>query len=278
MAQFEQVPSLGDKHYEGDVTWEYDGEKWVKQSPVVKTENVILSDPTHPASLAAASMGLPDVPANTDTQLEANRYYMTALRAIDQGINSIFYQEEAPTPEDNELRINDLWARESDKQIHIFDGLNWKEVRARPKVYDSEVTPDPSIASAGDLYFDTSEDDGTLYILYNGQWVPAAPPVSTQGIEDNVELLNQAVQGLQSTASSHTLQIADAQSIQYGLAQLTGQTSTDVGALKESQSEQDTQIEALETSQGEQDTKLDLLQVQIDQLAPTLSVVRMRRW
>jgi hypothetical protein len=42
MAQFDQSPSTGDKHYEGDVEWIYDGVKWVKQSPTLKTADIEL--------------------------------------------------------------------------------------------------------------------------------------------------------------------------------------------------------------------------------------------
>ena len=158
--------------------------------------------------------------------------------------NNIFYQEDAPTMENVNLGVGDLWIKESDKQVYIFDGISWKEVRARPKVYT--VGEPPTDASEGELYFDAGEEELTLYIRYNNDWVPAAPPVSTEGIESNLKLLNEAVQGLQATASSHTLQIADAQSTQYGLAQAAAVTAQNVQELQESQAVQDNQIIELE--------------------------------
>ena len=38
----------------------------------------------------------------------------------------------------------------------------------------------------GMLWFDTSEEDYTLYIYDGVQWVPAAPPVSLEGIEQSI--------------------------------------------------------------------------------------------
>ena len=56
--------------------------------------------------------------------------------------NNIFYQEDAPTFENVNLGVGDLWIKESDKQAYIFDGISWKEVRARPKVYTRRRAPD----------------------------------------------------------------------------------------------------------------------------------------
>ena len=105
MAQFDPNPSIDDIHTEGDVKWIYDGVKWVKQVPTIKTENILLSDPTHPASLAASSVTLPDVPADTATQLEANRYYMNALRQLDDTVQGIHVGENPPT----EFSNGTLW-------------------------------------------------------------------------------------------------------------------------------------------------------------------------
>ena len=192
-------------------------------------------------------------PFSTDGRIETNpstgiRYIYHAAKNqwidIPTTGNNIFYQEDPPTFENVNLGVGDLWIRESDKQVYIFDGISWKEVRARPKVY---TTGEPPVdASEGELYFDSGEEELTLYIRYNGDWVPAAPPVSTEGIESNLRLLNEAVQGLQATASSHTLQIADAQSTQYGLAQAAAVTAQNVQELQESQAVQDGQIIELE--------------------------------
>ena len=79
MAQFDQSPSIGDKHNEGDVEWIYDGVKWVKQSPVIKTENIELSDPSLPANLTTSPLVLPPIPADTDTHHGGVNIYIRHL-------------------------------------------------------------------------------------------------------------------------------------------------------------------------------------------------------
>jgi len=47
-----------------------------------------------------------------------------------------------------------------------------------------ESTPEPKCV--GHLWFDSSEDDYTLYLYDGNEWVPAAPPVSLEGIEQSI--------------------------------------------------------------------------------------------
>jgi len=146
MSQFDQSPSTGDKHYEGDVEWIFDGVKWVKQSPVIKTADVELSDPTHPASLTTSPRVLPPIPADTDTQLEANQYYMSCLSQLDEFV----------------------------KGIHVGDNP-------------------PAEFSNGTLWFDSTDDQLTLYMYYDpddngtGVWVPASPPTSLDGVNAAID-------------------------------------------------------------------------------------------
>ena len=168
--------------------------------------------------------------------------------------NSIFYQEDPPTFENVDLGVSDLWVRESDKQVFIFDGISWKEVRARPKVYNTDEPP--ADASEGELYFDSGEEELTLYIRYNGDWVPAAPPVSTEGIESAITSLESDVQQL--LTSTRTAAI------------LASEEELKVLDLQESQTEQDTKIEALEASQVVQDGQIIELEEEIESLAPSL--------
>ena len=92
-------------------------------------------------------------------------------------------------------------AYQSNINAWIVDALEALELNI-PVLID-EFKPTGPGTYDGMLYFDSSEDDLTLYIRYNNEWVPAAPPVSTEGIEDNIKLLNEVVQGLQATASSY---------------------------------------------------------------------------
>ena len=146
MSQFDQSPTTGDKHYEGDTVWVFDGTKWVKQSPVIKTENIELSDPTHPASLTTNPRVLPPIPDDTDTQLEANKYYMAALSQLDEFVKGIYVSDSPPAEYSN-----------------------------------------------GTLWFDSTEDQLTLYMYYDpdnngtGTWVPASPPTSLDGVNATID-------------------------------------------------------------------------------------------
>ena len=126
------------------------------------------------------------------------------------------------------------------------------------------------------LYFDSSEEDLTLYIRYNDEWVPAAPPVSTEGIESNITLLQEVTSQLQTDiattvikASEEELKVLDLQESQ--AAQDTKIEALESGqdALETSQAEQDTKIEALEASQAVQDNQIIELEEEIESLAPS---------
>ena len=202
-------------------------------------------------------------PFSTDGRIETNpttgiRYIYHAAKNqwidIPTTGNSIFYQEDTPTMENVNLGVGDLWIKESDKQVYVFNGLSWDEVRARPKVYTTGEPP--ADASEGELYFDSGEEELTLYIRYNGDWVPAAPPVSTEGLESAITSLESDVQQL--LTSTRTAAI------------LASEEELKVLNLQESQAEQDTKIEALEASQVVQDGQIIELEEEIESLAPSL--------
>lgn len=219
----------------------------------IYTNTVQLTAPTR--TLLASTTGyrvLPPAGPGKQNQQDANRWaFGEVFDHIDQAIPVHTGELPPPTmPGFIDVYDGRLWFKtlNDENRLYIYDDGEWLPCTEIPPVIFSEGPPDPADSKEGYLYFDTSEDDGTLYVFYSGQWVPAAPPVSTEGLENNVSLLNEAVQGLQATASSHTLQIADAQSTQYGLAQLAGQTADDVQGLQESQAAQDARLDALEGS------------------------------
>ena len=201
-------------------------------------------------------------PFSTDGRIETNpstgiRYIYHAAKNqwidIPTTGNNIFYQEDADNFENVNLGVGDLWIKESDKQAYIFDGISWKEVRARPKVYNTDEPP--ADASEGELYFDSGEEELTLYIRYNGDWVPAAPPVSTERPRERNYISESDVQQL--LTSTRTAAI------------LASEEELKVLNLQESQAEQDTKIEALEASQVVQDGQIIELEEEIESLAPS---------
>ena len=153
MALFPQTPTNGDPHTEGEITWIFNDGVWVKQSPIVRTDNVQLSDPSNPAAvLTAYPQTLPEVPDTTTTQFDVNRWFVDALTHLD-----------------NQFEDGDIIA-----------GISV-----------GENPPDEAVN--GTLWFDSSEDSLSLFLYYNpnedgsGIWVPAAPPISA--IEEINELL-----------------------------------------------------------------------------------------
>ena len=136
----------------------------------------------------------------------------------------------------------------------IVDALEALELNI-PVLID-ELKPTGPGTYDGMLYFDSSEDDLTLYIRYNDEWVPAAPPVSTEGIESNITLLQEVTSQLQTDIATTVIKASEEE--------------LKVLNLQESQAEQDTKIEALEASQTVQDNQIIELEEEIESLAPSL--------
>ena len=175
MANFPETPSLNEPHVEGGVTWIYDGDKWVKQSPVIHTDNVALLDPSNPAAVLGASYGsarkLPEVPGDVATQFDVNKWFVSALTELDSH----------------------------------YDNATGGFVAG---IYVGEN--EPGEKEHGTLWFDSSEDSLTLFLYYDpdddsstAAWIPAAPPVSV------IEELEQLIQGLGDDLDAAELRLAD---------------------------------------------------------------------
>ena len=262
MANFPPVAENGDPHVEGENTWIYQDGVWLKQSPQVNTDNVALLDPTNPAdSLTAYPQTLPEVPADTTTQYDVNRWFVNALTHLDTQfengavIAGIHVGEDAPDEPVN----GTLWFDSSEDALSLFlyynpnedgngiwvpaappvsvideinellgtlgedvdeleqrvldinsaglippspvqDGYIWKNTTAgidRAYIYqvgqldgtsgwvllspNSRISDTPPVdPEQGDLWFE-SDTDLALFIYYNDQWIPAAPPSSVEG-------------------------------------------------------------------------------------------------
>ena len=61
----------------------------------------------------------------------------------------------------------------------------------------------------GKLWYNSSEEHLTLYIRYNGEWVAAAPPVSTEGIENNITLLQEVTSQLQTDIATTVIKASE---------------------------------------------------------------------
>ena len=146
MAQFDPTPSIDDVHYEGDVKWIFDGRKWVKQVPTIKTEDIELSDPSHPANVFTTPQVVPDVPVDTTSQLDANRYFVNALGKLDDFVRGIHVSDSPPA----EYRTGTLWWDSSPDKLTLF------------------------------MYYDPDNNPLTA------AWIEASPPTSLDGINATI--------------------------------------------------------------------------------------------
>ena len=123
-------------------------------------------------------------------------------------------------------------AYQSNINAWIVDALEALEVNI--PVFIADLKPTGPGTYDGMLYFDSSEDDLTLYIRYNDEWVPAAPPVSTEGIESNITLLQEVTDDLQRGLATTAIKASEEE--------------LKVLDLQESQAAQDARLDALEGS------------------------------
>ena len=101
----------------------------------------------------------------------------------------------------------------------------------------------------GMLWFDTSEEDYTLYIYDGVQWVPAAPPVSLEGIEQSIYHISEKLSVVETGIAGARVDIAG--------------NAGEIEAAK-------VRLEDLETSQTVQDNQIIELEEEIESLAPSL--------
>ena len=72
--------------------------------------------------------------------------------------------------------------------IYRWDGTKWvvKAFRSTEDFIVELGDDPPDNPKEGDLWYDTKEEELTLYIWTGKVWVPAAPPVSLDGIEASI--------------------------------------------------------------------------------------------
>ena len=58
----------------------------------------------------------------------------------------------------------------------------------------------------GDLYFDVTEDELTLYVYLGDDWAPAAPPVSLDGIQNDIFSLQEVANDVRKQLAYHTIE------------------------------------------------------------------------
>ena len=82
------------------------------------------------------------------------------------------------------LKPGDFWIN-SNNQLFIWKANQWVPLFAKGLI---DVSDNPPLApQKGQAWFDTEADELTLYIYTGSEWVPAAPPVSLDGINATIK-------------------------------------------------------------------------------------------
>ena len=265
---------VGDTWYDSDNSFKqyiYDGNDWIAITPDRHEAFTRVYEAVDPSSYNSGNIGT--CALTGDGSLQGITNIQVAGTDLQNKIRLAFNNNERIIIEDDRIgayavyRITNIRALgDYDVMLIASNGtadIDFGETFSFGKLNDNTVfikDSPPQYASDGELYWDSDEDDATLYIRYNGNWVTASPPVSTEGIEQNITLLNESVEAIAATASSHTLQIADAQSTQYALAQQVGATLENVNSLETSVDILEENVEKLENDVNSLETKVEALE------------------
>ena len=114
-------------------------------------------------------------------QSNLNRWVVDSLTALDTALPVSVGDV---LPDDGEYE-GDLFLK--DGLLYIYTKGEWLVVggESDPPVYVGENEP-PGTPQTGELWYCTAETELTLYIYTGTVWVPAAPPVSLDGIEASI--------------------------------------------------------------------------------------------
>ena len=176
MALFPQEPTTNEIHNEGDISWKFDGTKWIKQSPIIHTDNVALLDPAYPtASLTANPRKLPIVPSDASSQFDVNRWFVDSLKEVDTHFDTstggfiagIFVGDNEPTEKED----GTLWFDSSVNKQQLFvrraattnpDSHTWVTATNLTDVKDSIFENKTSIQA-----LESGAIGGVLQLQYN---------------------------------------------------------------------------------------------------------------
>ena len=190
-------------------------------------------------------------------QSNLNRWIVDSLQALDQAI-PVAVGDVLP---DEGAYDGDLFIK--DGQLYIYTMGEWQLVGVEdtPPVFVGENLP-PGTPQAGELWYCTDERYLTLFVHTGTTWAPAAPPVSLDGIEGDINLLQETADDIKRQMALSTIEAQKADLKILNLEESQELQDGKIGDLEESQTQQDKKIE-----QNRQNTIT--LQEQIEQLAPS---------
>ena len=153
--------------------------------------------------------------------------------------------------------------------IYRWDGTKWvvKAFRSTEDFIVDLGDDPPDNPKEGDLWYDTREEQLTLYIWTGKVWVPAAPPVSLDGIEASIanvdaELMkvNANIAINKSEADGRLLDLDESQAKQDEAIDYLSRESTQlrsrISDVEFGQSKQDERLDALEKEEDDTQARL----------------------
>jgi len=151
------------------------------------------------------------------------------------------------------LKAGDFWIN-SGNQLFVWKENQWRPLFAKGLLDVSDTAPDAP--QTGQLWFSTKSDELTLYVYDGAVWVPASPPVSLDGIESSITVLQDYTTDLNRQLANQTVEAQKA--------------DLKILNLEESQEQQDQKIAELEDDQQRQDEKIAELEGEVDDLKPSI--------
>jgi len=164
------------------------------------------------------------------------------------------------------LSAGDFWINAGD-QLFTWKANQWTPLFAKGLLTVQDTMPDPAESQEGELWFNTEETHLTLYVFTQpdpneeGLWVPAAPPVSLDGIEGNIYELQENVRYIQKNMTPF-----EAHQELYGKHE----------HLEATQAEQDEKLNELGSSTSNNSDRLDEIDEKFEELDRTLAVGKWR--
>ena len=130
-------------------------------------------------------------------QANANGWFVDSLQALDTAL-----------PIDKVTKLPDAGKYQGDMVLYkdalwVYHGTEWIEVGGAvdtdglAHVEVGETAPDTGTSTTGDFWFNSAPTELTLYIFDGTDWIPAAPPVSLDGIDSRISYLEPLVESQQ---------------------------------------------------------------------------------
>ena len=185
---------------------------------------------------------------NLTYQSNLNAWVYSSLSALDDSL-PVSVGDVLP---DNGEYEGDLFLK--DGLLYIYTKGEWISVggESGPPVYVGEDEP-PGTPQTGELWYCTDEEHLTLYIYDGAVWVPAAPPVSLEGIENSIASVDAELMKVNANIAMNKRDIDEA-----------------ILDIREDQERQDEKITEVDEDQQRQDEKIAELEGEVDDLKPTI--------